>query len=133
VEIIPGQGSGQLKKHVLRFLNQAHIRALYHRIAQRGQAHAPSRRFLLPGKHRAHNLRENGLCKLSWTTTGLRKTTAISGASSSIFGTEQRALHTVKLLNHRHGKLKRGTLGDIAIDPDLPAVRFDRQTAKSQP
>jgi dsDNA-specific endonuclease/ATPase MutS2 len=32
VEIIPGKGSGQLKKHVLRFLNQAHIRALYHRI-----------------------------------------------------------------------------------------------------
>ncbi len=32
VEIIPGKGSGQLKKHVLRFLNQAHIRALYHRV-----------------------------------------------------------------------------------------------------
>jgi len=32
VEIIPGKGSGQLKKHVLRFLNQPHIRALYHRI-----------------------------------------------------------------------------------------------------
>ena len=32
VEIIPGKGSGQLKKHVLRFLNQAHIRPLYHRI-----------------------------------------------------------------------------------------------------
>jgi DNA-nicking Smr family endonuclease len=32
VEIIPGKGSGQLKKHVLRFLNQAHMRALYHRI-----------------------------------------------------------------------------------------------------
>ena len=32
VEIIPGKGSGQLKKRVLRFLNQAHIRALYHRI-----------------------------------------------------------------------------------------------------
>ena len=32
VEIIPGKGSGQLKKHVLRFLNQSHIRALYHRI-----------------------------------------------------------------------------------------------------
>ena len=30
VEIIPGKGSGQLKKRVLRFLNQAHIRALYH-------------------------------------------------------------------------------------------------------
>ena len=32
VEIIPGKGSGQLKKHVLRFLNQSHIRGLYHRI-----------------------------------------------------------------------------------------------------
>jgi Smr domain len=32
VEIIPGKGSGQLKKHVLRFLNQSHIRTLYHRI-----------------------------------------------------------------------------------------------------
>jgi DNA-nicking Smr family endonuclease len=32
VEIIPGKGSGQLKKRVLRFLNQAHIRCLYHRL-----------------------------------------------------------------------------------------------------
>jgi DNA-nicking Smr family endonuclease len=32
VEIIPGKGSGQLKKKVLRFLNQSHIRALYHRV-----------------------------------------------------------------------------------------------------
>jgi DNA-nicking Smr family endonuclease len=32
VEIIPGKGSGQLKKRVLRFLNQSHIRTLYHRI-----------------------------------------------------------------------------------------------------
>ena len=32
VEIIPGKGSGQLKKHVLRFLDQKHIRALYHRV-----------------------------------------------------------------------------------------------------
>lgn len=32
VESIPGKGSGQLKKHVLRFLNQSHIRSLYHRI-----------------------------------------------------------------------------------------------------
>jgi dsDNA-specific endonuclease/ATPase MutS2 len=32
VEIIPGKGSGQLKKRVLRFLNQSHIRALYHRV-----------------------------------------------------------------------------------------------------
>jgi len=32
VEIIPGKGSGQLKKRVLRFLEQKHIKALYHRI-----------------------------------------------------------------------------------------------------
>ncbi len=32
VEIIPGKGSGQLKKRVLRFLNQSHIRRLYHRV-----------------------------------------------------------------------------------------------------
>ncbi len=32
VEIIPGKGSGQLKKRVLRFLNQKHIRAMYHRV-----------------------------------------------------------------------------------------------------
>jgi DNA-nicking Smr family endonuclease len=32
VEIIPGKGSGQLKKHVLRFLEQKHIKALYHRL-----------------------------------------------------------------------------------------------------
>ena len=32
VEIIPGKGSGQLKKHVLRFLAQPEIKALYHRI-----------------------------------------------------------------------------------------------------
>lgn len=32
VEIIPGKGSGQLKKKVIRFLEQSHIRKLYHRI-----------------------------------------------------------------------------------------------------
>ncbi len=32
VEIIPGKGSGQLKKHVLRFLEQPEIKRLYHRI-----------------------------------------------------------------------------------------------------
>ncbi|MBT3393621.1 MAG: Smr/MutS family protein [Waddliaceae bacterium] len=32
IEIIPGKGSGQLKKKVLRFLQQPHIRALYHRV-----------------------------------------------------------------------------------------------------
>jgi len=32
VEIIPGKGSGQLKKKVLRFLQQGHIKNKYHRI-----------------------------------------------------------------------------------------------------
>jgi len=32
VEIIPGKGSGQLKKRVLRFLAQPEIRGLYHRL-----------------------------------------------------------------------------------------------------
>jgi len=32
VEIIPGKGSGQLKKRVLRFLEQKNIKALYHRV-----------------------------------------------------------------------------------------------------
>ena len=32
VEIIPGKGSGQLKKHVLRFLQRPQIKKLYHRI-----------------------------------------------------------------------------------------------------
>ncbi|MDQ6848717.1 MAG: Smr/MutS family protein [Actinomycetota bacterium] len=32
VEIIPGKGSGQLKKRVLRFLDQKEIRAKYHRV-----------------------------------------------------------------------------------------------------
>jgi dsDNA-specific endonuclease/ATPase MutS2 len=32
VEIIPGKGSGQLKKRVLRFLNQPDIKKLYHRV-----------------------------------------------------------------------------------------------------
>ncbi len=32
VEIIPGKGSGQLKKRVLRFLNQKHIRSQVHRV-----------------------------------------------------------------------------------------------------
>ena len=32
VEIIPGKGNGQLKKHVLRFLDRPEIKKLYHRI-----------------------------------------------------------------------------------------------------
>ena len=32
VEIIPGKGSGQLKKRVLRFLQQPAVKARYHRV-----------------------------------------------------------------------------------------------------
>lgn len=32
IEIIPGKGSGQLKKKVLRFLDQKEIKQLYHRV-----------------------------------------------------------------------------------------------------
>ncbi len=32
VEIIPGKGSGQLKKHVLRFLAEPQVKKLYHRL-----------------------------------------------------------------------------------------------------
>ena len=32
VEIIPGKGSGQLKKRVIRFLQQPEIKSLYHRL-----------------------------------------------------------------------------------------------------
>jgi DNA-nicking Smr family endonuclease len=32
VEIIPGKGSGALKKHVLRFLDQKDVKAQYHRV-----------------------------------------------------------------------------------------------------
>jgi DNA-nicking Smr family endonuclease len=32
VESIPGKGSGQLKKRVLRFLDRKEIKALYHRV-----------------------------------------------------------------------------------------------------
>jgi dsDNA-specific endonuclease/ATPase MutS2 len=32
VEIIPGKGSGQLKKRVLRFLEEKRIKCLYHRV-----------------------------------------------------------------------------------------------------
>ena len=32
VEIIPGKGPGQLKKRVLRFLDQKEIKPLYHRV-----------------------------------------------------------------------------------------------------
>jgi DNA-nicking Smr family endonuclease len=39
VEIIPGKGSGQLKKKVLRFLDQKHIKALYHRVEKDDKNH----------------------------------------------------------------------------------------------
>ena len=32
VEIIPGKGSGQLRKRVLKFLEKPHIKSQYHRI-----------------------------------------------------------------------------------------------------
>ena len=32
VEIIPGKGSGALKKRVLRFLEQPEVKAVYHRV-----------------------------------------------------------------------------------------------------
>jgi dsDNA-specific endonuclease/ATPase MutS2 len=32
VEIIPGKGSGALKKHVLRFLDRKDVKARYHRV-----------------------------------------------------------------------------------------------------
>src|SRR6185437_192237 len=32
VEIIPGKGSGALKKHVLKFLDQKDVKAMYHRV-----------------------------------------------------------------------------------------------------
>jgi dsDNA-specific endonuclease/ATPase MutS2 len=37
VEIIPGKGSGQLKKHVLRFLARPEIKRLYHRVEKDGK------------------------------------------------------------------------------------------------
>ncbi|GAA1091754.1 Smr/MutS family protein [Nocardiopsis composta] len=37
VEIIPGKGTGQLKKRVLRFLDQKEIRAKYHRVEKDGK------------------------------------------------------------------------------------------------
>ncbi|MBU0765060.1 MAG: Smr/MutS family protein [Bacteroidetes bacterium] len=32
IEIIPGKGSGQLKKHVIRYLQQPGVRNKYHRL-----------------------------------------------------------------------------------------------------
>ena len=36
VEIIPGKGSGALKKKVIRFLEQKEIKQLYHRVEKDG-------------------------------------------------------------------------------------------------
>jgi len=36
VEIIPGKGSGALKKKVIRFLDQKDIKQLYHRVEKDG-------------------------------------------------------------------------------------------------
>ena len=37
IEIIPGKGSGQLKKTVLRLLQRPDIRAIYHRVEKDGK------------------------------------------------------------------------------------------------
>jgi DNA-nicking Smr family endonuclease len=39
VEIIPGKGSGQLKKRVLRFLNRADVKTRYHRAEKDSKNH----------------------------------------------------------------------------------------------
>jgi DNA-nicking Smr family endonuclease len=39
VEIIPGKGSGQLKKRVLRFLDQKDVKALYDRVEKDSKNH----------------------------------------------------------------------------------------------
>lgn len=39
VEIIPGKGSGQLKKRVLKFLERPEIKARYHRVDKDAKNH----------------------------------------------------------------------------------------------
>jgi len=39
VEIIPGKGSGQLKKRVQRFLDQKHVKQRYHRVENDSRNH----------------------------------------------------------------------------------------------
>lgn len=39
VEIIPGKGSGQLKKRVLRFLDRKDIKVRYHRVEKDSKNH----------------------------------------------------------------------------------------------
>ena len=48
VEIIPGKGSGQLKKHVLRFLAKPEIKGLYHRIKKDEKNYGKVVDLLLP-------------------------------------------------------------------------------------
>jgi DNA-nicking Smr family endonuclease len=57
VEIIPGKGSGQLKKHVLRFLERKDIKPLYHRVEKdfgRIFVHFRESGGRPPGKHSRH-------------------------------------------------------------------------------
>lgn len=39
IEIIPGKGSGQLKKRVLRYLERRDVRPLYHRVEKDANNH----------------------------------------------------------------------------------------------
>ncbi|HJC84276.1 MAG TPA: Smr/MutS family protein [Candidatus Corynebacterium faecigallinarum] len=39
VEIIPGKGSGQLKKRVLRYLDRKDVKARYHRVEKDSKNH----------------------------------------------------------------------------------------------
>lgn len=39
IEIIPGKGSGQLKKRVLRYLERRDVRPLYHRVEKDADNH----------------------------------------------------------------------------------------------
>lgn len=39
VEIIPGKGSGQLKKRVLKFLDRPEVKARYHRLDKNAKNH----------------------------------------------------------------------------------------------
>ncbi len=48
VEIIPGKGSGQLKKRVLRYLDRKDVKARYHRVEKDSKNHG---RVLVHFKH----------------------------------------------------------------------------------
>jgi DNA-nicking Smr family endonuclease len=49
VEIIPGKGSGALKRKVIKFLDQPHIKAKYHRIEKDSKNHG---RLFVHFKHK---------------------------------------------------------------------------------